>query len=160
VRPGLSVGPDTPSQANRLVMRELFECLHRGFNDVTRARYSNWVRANLPDAPGLQRARPCKPHAFRGSSRPRSHPVMVRINMLAVAESFQVVDTISEPAQRMRRDFRVLPGLALTFAQARRLWALHENACRESLDTLVAEGFLCVRSDARYVRREGCRRPG
>jgi hypothetical protein len=74
--------------------------------------------------------------------------------MLAVAESFQVVDAISEPAQRMRRDFRLLPGLALTVVQARRLWALHEHACRELLDTLVAEGFLCVRSDARYVRRE------
>jgi hypothetical protein len=80
--------------------------------------------------------------------------------MLAVAVSFQVVDAISEPAQRMRRDFRVLPGLALTFAQARRLWALHEHACRELLDTLVVEGFLCVRSDGRYVRREPCSRPG
>jgi hypothetical protein len=85
---------------------------------------------------------------------------MLRMNMLAVAESFEVVDAISEPAQRMRRDFRMLPGLALTFAQARRLWALHEHACRESLDALVAEGFLCVRSDARYVRRQPCSRPG
>ena len=80
--------------------------------------------------------------------------------MPAVAKSFQVIETISEPAQRMRRDYRVLPGLALTLAQARRLWALHENACRELLDALVAEGFLRVRSDSRYVRHEGCRRPG
>jgi hypothetical protein len=71
----------------------------------------------------------------------------MRTNMLAVAESFQVVDVTSEPAQRMRRDFRLLPALALTFAQARRLWALHEHACRELLDTLVAEGFLCVRRE-------------
>ena len=76
--------------------------------------------------------------------------------MLAIAESVQIIDIISEPKQRMRRDFGVLPGLALTLAQARRLWALHESVCREFLDALVAEGFLCVRSDSRYVRREGC----
>jgi hypothetical protein len=66
-----------------------------------------------------------------------------------------VIDTVSDPAQRMRRDFAVLPGLALTFGQARRLWALPENACQELLDALVAEGFLWVRSDFRYVRRSG-----
>ena len=77
-------------------------------------------------------------------------------NMLAIAESVQVIDTISEPAERIRRDFEVLPGLALTLPQARRLSALHESACRELLDALVAEGFLCVRSDSRYVRRDGC----
>ena len=76
--------------------------------------------------------------------------------MLAIAESVQVVDTISEPLERMRRDFEVLPGLALTLAQARRLSALHESTCRELLDALVAEGFLCVRFDSRYVRRDGC----
>ena len=81
--------------------------------------------------------------------------------MPAVAKSFQVIDTISEPAQRMRRDYRVLPGLALTLAQARRLWALHERRQRQLLFLpSFAEGFLCVRSDARYVRHEGCRRPG
>ena len=74
--------------------------------------------------------------------------------MLAIKEPGEVMDTISEPTQRMRRDFGVLPGLTLTLAQARRLWALHESACRELLDALVAEGFLWVRSDSRYARRQ------
>jgi hypothetical protein len=61
---------------------------------------------------------------------------------------------------RIRRDFRLLPGLALTLPQARRLWMLPESACRELLDALVAEGFLSVRSDGRYVIREASRRRG
>ena len=79
--------------------------------------------------------------------------------MLAIAESVELIDAISEPEQRMRREYRVLPGLAVTLSQARRLWALHESACRELLDALVAEGFLRVRSDCRYVRREVCSPP-
>jgi hypothetical protein len=79
--------------------------------------------------------------------------------MLAVADmpSTPTTDAIQEPTRRIRRDFSLLPGLALTVPQARRLWALQDNACRDLLDTLVAEGFLRVRADARYVMRDGCR---
>jgi hypothetical protein len=87
--------------------------------------------------------------------------------MLAVAapESFHSTDTRDErvmgPAHetigRIRRDFGLLPGLALTLPQARRLWALQDAECRELLDALVAEGFLRMRSDARYVMREASR---
>ena len=44
-------------------------------------------------------------------------------------------------------------GLALTLPQARTLWALDESTCRELLEGLVTEGFLCVRPDVRYVMR-------
>lgn len=56
-----------------------------------------------------------------------------------------------ETITRIRRDFGLLPGLALTLPQARRLWALPDSECRELLDALVADGFLRVRPDARYV---------
>jgi hypothetical protein len=87
--------------------------------------------------------------------------------MLAVAapQSFPSTDTrdervpgpVLETTRRIRRDFGLLPGLALTLPQARRLWALEERTCRAMLDPLVAEGFLRVRSDARYVTREASR---
>ena len=34
------------------------------------------------------------------------------------------------------------------------LWALDESTCRELLEGLVTEGFLCVRPDVRYVMRD------
>ena len=46
---------------------------------------------------------------------------------------------------RIRREFQDHPGIALTLPQARRLWALDEQAGSDALDTLTAEGFLqCV----------------
>jgi len=91
-------------------------------------------------------------------------PVQIEVPMLAIAapQSFpsadtrdeRVTGTVLETSRRIRRDFGLLPGLALTLPQARRLWALEERACRDMLDALVAEGFLRVRSDARYVMRE------
>ena len=84
-----------------------------------------------------------------------------RSPMLAVAAppSFLSADTRDEQVEaaaleitrRIRRDFGLLPGLALTVPQARRLWALPDSECRELLDALVADGFLRVRPDARYV---------
>ena len=80
--------------------------------------------------------------------------------MFATAPApFWLVDTLIEPAERIRRDFNVLPGLALTHAQARRLWSLDEVACKELLNALVREEFLQVRADARYVMRKVARGP-
>jgi hypothetical protein len=92
----------------------------------------------------------------------KSRPPML---VVAAPESFPSTDTRDErvmgPALetigRIRRDFGLLPGLALTLPQARRLWALQDAECRALLDALVAEGFLRVRSDARYVMREASR---
>jgi hypothetical protein len=72
---------------------------------------------------------------------------------------YWLVDTLIEPAERIRRDFNVLPGLALTHAQARRLWGLGEVACKELLNALVRDEFLHLRADARYVMRKVARRP-
>lgn len=50
----------------------------------------------------------------------------------------------------IRRDFRVLPQLALTVEQAGRLWAIAPDTGRQLLDSLVEEGFLTRRRDGRY----------
>jgi hypothetical protein len=88
----------------------------------------------------------------------RSRPPML---VVETPEPFPSTDTLDErvtsraleTTRLIRRDFGLLPGLALTLPQARRLWALQDAECRELLDALVAEGFLRVRSDARYVMR-------
>ena len=43
---------------------------------------------------------------------------------------------------RVREEFREMPGLRLTPAQATRLWGLEHDACRKVIDVLVAAEFL------------------
>jgi hypothetical protein len=52
---------------------------------------------------------------------------------------------------RLRGEFRDMPGLALTLPQASRLFGVPEGACVGILRRLVDAGLLCVRSDGRYV---------
>jgi hypothetical protein len=43
---------------------------------------------------------------------------------------------------RVREEFREMPGLRLTPAQATRLWGLERETCTEVIETLVAADFL------------------
>jgi hypothetical protein len=43
---------------------------------------------------------------------------------------------------RIREEFREMPGLRLTPAQATRLWGMGEDDCRKVIDALVATDFL------------------
>ena len=45
-------------------------------------------------------------------------------------------------SDRIRSEFREMPGLKLTTAQACRLWNLNEAICSRVLDELTGEGFL------------------
>jgi hypothetical protein len=44
--------------------------------------------------------------------------------------------------RRVREEFREMPGLRLTPAQATRLWGVEQDLCRAVIDTLVAAAFL------------------
>ena len=55
-------------------------------------------------------------------------------------------------AERVRGEFREMPGLALTLAQAGRLWSLDAATCAEVLAQLVGTGFLCQRPDGAFCR--------
>lgn len=44
--------------------------------------------------------------------------------------------------RRVREEFREMPGLRLTPAQAVRLWGLEKETCRQVIDLLVAGAFL------------------
>jgi hypothetical protein len=43
---------------------------------------------------------------------------------------------------RVREEFREMPGLRLTPAQATKLWGLENDFCKTVIDSLVAEAFL------------------
>jgi hypothetical protein len=55
-------------------------------------------------------------------------------------------------ADRIRGEFREMPGIALTLAQACRLWSLDMPTCIAALTLLIDGGFLCRKADGSYGR--------
>jgi len=53
--------------------------------------------------------------------------------------------------QRIRGEFREMPGLKLTAAQATRLWQLDPVRSEELLNALVVDGLLRRRDDGAYL---------
>ncbi len=53
--------------------------------------------------------------------------------------------------QRMRGEFREMPGLRLTIAQAARLWHLDPTCSEALLNTLVHDGLLACNAAGAYV---------
>ena len=56
--------------------------------------------------------------------------------------------------QRVRAEFLEMPGLRLTRAQARRLWALDEALCDAILAALVDARFLVHSGNVAFMRAE------
>ena len=76
--------------------------------------------------------------------------------MLQITGSVQptsVQDAMALIADRIRGEFREMPGLVLTGAQACRLWSLDLTTCTTALAQLIETGFLCRRGDGAYGRR-------
>ena len=57
--------------------------------------------------------------------------------------------------RRVREEFREMPGLRLTPAQATRLWGLEQDLCRQVIDTLVAAEYLRWTPAGSVTRAEG-----
>ena len=61
-------------------------------------------------------------------------------------------DTRALIGERVRGEFREMPGLTLTLAQAVKLWSLDVATCTDVLTCLVTDGFLCRRADGAFCR--------
>jgi hypothetical protein len=57
--------------------------------------------------------------------------------------------------RRVREEFREMPGLRLTIAQASRLWGLEREMCRTVIDSLVASAFLRWTAGGAVTRVDG-----
>ncbi len=55
---------------------------------------------------------------------------------------------------RVREEFREMPGLRLTPAQATRLWGLEHDTCRQVIESLVAAAYLRWTATGAVVRAE------
>jgi hypothetical protein len=56
--------------------------------------------------------------------------------------------------RRIREEFREMPGLHLSPAQATRLWGLEQEVCRTVIDRLVESAFLRWTPAGRITRAE------
>ena len=77
---------------------------------------------------------------------------MLQVNASSTASSFAAPDTRALIAERVRGEFREMPGLILTLAQAVKLWSLDLTTCTDVLSCLVTDGYLCRRADGAFCR--------
>jgi hypothetical protein len=56
--------------------------------------------------------------------------------------------------RRIREEFKEMPGLKLTMAQASRLWGVESDVCRALIESLVASSFLRWTSGGAVIRME------
>ena len=55
---------------------------------------------------------------------------------------------------RIRGEYREMPGLCLTLAQAQRLWGLNRSECESLLAALIEAGFLRRTRTGAYALRD------
>ena len=60
---------------------------------------------------------------------------------------------VEDAAELIQMEYAEMPGLKLTFWQARRLWNLTDDLCERALATLTRSGFLVQTADGAYIRR-------
>lgn len=73
-----------------------------------------------------------------------------RLGEVPMIDSTQTQSPLTELATRARAEFREMPGMCLTTAQAARLWQLSPARAEELLSELVQAGFLVRRDGQRY----------
>ena len=59
--------------------------------------------------------------------------------------------TLNSLMTRVRGEYREMPGMQLTVAQAARLWQIDPSACEAVLNLLVNDGFLTQTAAGTFV---------
>jgi hypothetical protein len=72
------------------------------------------------------------------------------MHVMEVRMAFLLVE---EAAQLIQMEYAEMPGLKLTFSQARCLWNLSDELCERALGTLMRSGYLVRTADGGYIRR-------
>ena len=79
---------------------------------------------------------------------------IVALALLGVRDMSCAHTTVTEWLHIIRGEYFEIPGLALTRAEVRRMWALDETTCDALLDALVQAQFLRLTRRNRYVRAD------
>ena len=105
-----------------------------------------------PSQPATERLRlGGHPQPSRPVRPQRAPTAMETPEPFSVAPS-RVAPTISTLLLRIQSEYREMPGLKLTEAQARRLWNLDGSTCNLVLTMLLEQQFLRRTSNGTYIR--------
>jgi hypothetical protein len=85
---------------------------------------------------------------------PVSAKVAGGVNMISTQRIPGVDEDTTRCIDRVRGEYREMPGLSLTPDQAARLWGMERQACQTVLEALVGSGFLRRTSGGGYVRAD------
>lgn len=87
-------------------------------------------------------------------SKPLPRPPVDRVPRTRPVRSRSAA-TLDLLMQRVRAEYREMPGLSLTRAQACCLWGVDGNVGEQVLRRLVQEGFLMPTAHGTFVRADG-----
>jgi hypothetical protein len=76
---------------------------------------------------------------------------MARLTLHSEETPMEFLD-FEDAIELIHMEYAEMPGLRLTFSQARRMWNLTDAVCERALGALTASGFLEQRRDGTYVR--------
>ena len=77
------------------------------------------------------------------------------MNTVCDSHTYDTTDeTFTAALHRAKAEYREMPGLRLTLAQAQRLWAFDRPLCHAVLAALVDAHFLVQSSNASFVRAD------
>jgi hypothetical protein len=79
---------------------------------------------------------------------------MSRIANEQIHHSPTRVPSFADALQQIEAEYREMPGLIVTDAQAQRLWGLDNMTCKRALDALVQRGVLKRTGRDAYIRSE------
>ena len=123
--------------------------------DMPETRTAIQPRISLTNQPHATRRAP-----FHESALPRSAPDPQRTSPAQLLDCIPITGTglppgISTLLLRIKSEYREMPGLKLTEAQARRLWDLDTHTCSLVLETLIEQRFLKCTATGTYIRATG-----
>lgn len=108
-----------------------------------------WAGLTTPGGSDWRCRSPCPPAARQPPEAGRA------MRMDPVSSVTRCRDRRPEILDAIRREFHHSPRLALTLAQASRIWGLDTGTCCDLLDVLLDSGCLVRRHDGMYVRAAG-----
>jgi hypothetical protein len=109
---------------------------------------------SLPNRPPAARRVASPEHAREAARAAREqHPITLpqAVERRPVTQT-RLTPRISTLLLRIESEYREMPGLKLTEAQARRLWDLDGDTCSLILTTLMEQRFLKCTANGTYVR--------
>lgn len=85
---------------------------------------------------------------------PPGNPTPTTARSQAARQSdVRVTPAVGEAIVRVEAEYREMPGLSLTLAQATRLWGLDRRTCELALANLLERRVLKRAVDGSYIRR-------